>query len=389
MKKINTLLAASLLALSTNAFAGDCIALAGRYTVGKSESADYASMADVTNALKCGGVSGPVTFHLEGGTYKERVVIPAIEGASNINTITIESSGDATISFGTTDATMVLNGAQYVSFENIGIDHKAATYGNCMRIDGNSGNIRFKSVVFEGVECARTGANSATIYVTANAQKSAVAFEDCEINNGSSGICMGGMNAANMDSKTTITGSLFFNQYEAGLVLTNQDAPVITNNVFSTLSAYNGFKAISMDNITNNMIISNNIINAANGTIGLAMNNCKSQSTSYGQVSNNSIAVGGNGQKFGIYLTGTTDNQLLTFNRVKMMETSKDQAYYKNAGQGSNINLMNTMFYDLNTGSYTIIGNTYKDAFNQVPSNNSPLTAYANGISVEKVSPIK
>ena len=288
---------------------------------------------------------------------------------------------------------MILNGISYVSFENITVDHKSATYGNCMRVDGKSSNISFKSVSFDGVESARTGANNATIYFTSSAPKTAVSFEDCEINNGSTGITKGGMSADQRDTKTIITGTLFFNQFESGLALSNEDAPVISNNVVSSLSSCASFKAINMDNVSGNLVVSNNIINTATGSIGLAMHNCTAQATNMGQINNNSIAVGGKTETYGIYLTGSTDNQIFNFNRVKLTITGTQkatQAYYKNAGSGNNINMMNNICYDLNSGGYTIIGNSYKDYFNQLPSQSNPtLSVSANGIMIEKASPIK
>jgi len=395
MNKITTTFA--ILALSLKSFAGDCPALSGQFTIGKSESADFGNITDATNALKCGGVSGPVTFLVEDGTYNEKVILSTIPGTSAFNTVTFESksgnNSEAIISYGSGDATLVLNGVSYVSFENLTIDHKASTYGNCMRVDGKSNNLHFKGVVFDGVEVTRTGSNSSTVFFTPSAPKSDIAFEDCEVNNGSTGISKGGLAADAMDTKTSITGTLFFNQYESGLALTNEDAPVITNNVVSSLSTFGSFKAVNLDNVANNVIVSNNIINASNGSYGLAMNNCSAQGTSIGQINNNSIAVGGTGETYGIYLTGSSDNQVLNFNRVKLTingAQTSTQAYYKNAGTGNNINLMNNIFYDLNTGGYTILGNTYKDFFNQLPGQSNPtLSVSSNGIMVEKVSPIK
>ncbi len=395
MNKLTTTIA--IIALSLKSFAGDCPALSGQFTIGAGENADFATITDATNALKCGGVNGPVTFLLEDGTYNERVVLSTIPGSSNFNTVTFESKSgnntEAVISYATGDATVVLNGVSYVSFENLTIDHKASTYGNAARIDGKSSNLRFKGVVFDGVEVARTGSNSSTVYFTPSAPKTDVAFEDCEVNNGSTGISKGGNATDALDTRTSITGTLFFNQYESGLALTNEDAPVITNNVVSTLSTYTGFKAINLDNVANNVIISNNIVNAANGSYGLAMNNCVAQATNLGQINNNSIAVGGTGETYGVYLTGSSDNQVLNFNRVKLTingQQTSTQAYYKNSGSGNNINMMNNIFYDLNTGGYTILGNTYKDHFNQLPGQSNPsLSVSANGIMIEKVTPIK
>lgn len=397
MNKLTTIFGAALLTITLNSFAGDCPALSGEFTIGRTENADFSTITDASNALKCGGVSGPVTFLLEDGTYNERVVISSIPGSSSFNTVSFESksgnNSEVVISYATSDATMVLNGVSYVSFENLTIDHKTSTYGNTVRIDGKSNNLHFKGVVFDGVEVARTGTNSATVYFTPTAPKNDIAFEDCEVNNGSVGIAKGGQSPDAMDTKTSITGTLFFNQYESGLALNNEDAPVITNNVVSTLSNFTSFKAINLDNVVNNLVISNNIVNAANGSYGLAMNNCGGQATNLGQINNNSIAVGGNGEAYGVYLSGNTDNQVLNFNRVKLTingAQTATQAYYKNEGSGNNINMMNNIFYDLNTGGYTILGNTYKDYFNQLPSQSNPsLSVSSNGIMIEKVSPIK
>lgn len=397
MNKLTNIFGATLISLTLNSFAGDCPALSGEFTIGKSETADFTSVNDAINSLKCGGVAGPVSFLLEDGTYTERVVLSSINGASAYNTVTFESkSGNNTevvISYGTSDATLVLNNTEWVNFENLTIDHKTATYGNTVRIDGKANNVKFKGVVFDGVEVARTGANSATVYITPNAPKSSINFEDCEVNNGSFGIYKAGMNQETPDTKTSITGTLFFNQYEAGLALANEKAPVITNNVFSSLSNYQGFKAVSMDDCSGSLMISNNIVNAANGTYGLALNNCTAPETSLGQITNNSIAVGGTTESYGVLLSGNTDNQVLNFNRVKLTingTQTENQAYYRNTGTGNNINMMNNIFYDLNTGGYTIVGNTYKDYFNQLPSQSNPtLSVSSNGIMVEKVSPIK
>lgn len=397
MNKLQNFLGAALLTLSLNSFAGDCPALSGEYIIGKDENADFSSVTDAANSLKCGGVSGPVTFLIEDGVYNERVVLSNIPGADAFNQVTFESkSGNNTevvISYATTDATMVLNGTSWVTFNNLTIDHKNSTYGNCVRVDGKANHLSFKGVVFEGVESNRTGSASATVFFTSTSPKSDIAFEDCEVNNGSVGIYKGGASNESLDSKTTITGTLFFNQYENGLALSNEDAPVISNNVVSTLSTFETFKAINLDNVANNVIVSNNIVNAANGSVGLAMNNCGGQATNLGQINNNSIAVGGNSETYGVYLTGNTDNQVLNFNRVKLTINGTQnltQAYYKNAGSGNNINMTNNIFYDLNTGGYTIVGNTYKDFFNQLPAQSNPaLSVSANGIMIEKVSPIK
>ena len=395
MNKLNQIIAASLIAISLNSFAGDCPALSGVYTIGKNEGSDFSSVSEAISAAQCGGVAGPVTFRLESGNYNERVVMSSIPGASAFNNITIESktgiNTDAVISYATSDATFVINGANYVNFENISINHRAATYGNAVRVDGKASSIHFHGVVFDGVDVARTGANSATIYFVSNAPKTDISFDNCEINNGSMGIVKGGVNANMQDTKTSITGTLFFNQFEAALALSNENAPAINNNVISSLSNFSNYKGISLSNLSGPSVINTNVITMASGSTGIEMHDCVAQPTQLGQVTGNSIAVGGKDEANGIALTGSTDNQVLNFNRVKLSnggETFK-QAYYRNSGTGNNVNMMNNIFYDFSSGGYTIVGNSYKDMFNQLPAQSNPgMNVAANGIMIEKATPV-
>ncbi|MBS1686238.1 MAG: hypothetical protein JSS76_15950 [Bacteroidetes bacterium] len=394
MATIKTLFAALLIAPAMTVLAGDCNPLSGELKISKDDG-DYASIDEAVSALKCGGVNGPVTFLLADGQYNERIDLSYIQGASAQNTITFESArgNNSNVVLASTSPdvpyTVRLNNASYISFENLTIENKTGNTGNTVRLDGPTRNITFKNVVLNGNERPATGANSAVIYSTSDAAKSNISFEDCEVNNGSVGLYKGG--AAEADTRTSVTGTLFFNQYESAISLTGENAPVLSNNVISTVSNYKNYKAISLDKVTGNLIVSNNVVNAVNGTYGLAMNNCEGLANNFGSVTNNSLNVGGSSAMYGLYLTGTTDNIVFNFNRVKLTPggaSASNQAYYKNTGSGQNINLLNNIFFDLNTGGYTILGNTYKDFFNQLPSqSNSSLSVSANGIMIEKVTP--
>lgn len=390
MNKLTNIFTATLLTISINSFAGTCPALSGEFTIGKNENADFSSIQQAADALMCGGVTSPVVFHLENGIYNEKITLSNIPGTSALNTVVFDSrsgeKSDVIVSNQSSDATIVLNGTSYVSFENITVDHKKAAYGNCLRAEGKASHLAFKNVIFDGVEAEATGISSAVAYFTSDASKTDIAFLDCELNNGSVGLLKGGLNDDERDSKTVISGNLFFNQQMVGIGLTNEDAPEIINNVVSTISTSEAYRGITLINAANQIIVAKNIINAPNGAVGLALTNCEAQGTSLGQITNNSIVAGGSG----ISINGTTDNQILNFNRVKLSINGGGKTYYANAGTGSNINMMNNIFFDLSTGGYTILGNSYKDFFNQLPGQNtSEATASANGISIEKVSAIK
>jgi hypothetical protein len=170
MNKLNKIIAAVLVTFSLQSFAEDCPALSGELTIGTSEGSNFSSISEAVAALKCGGVEGPVTFYIESGTYPERVAFSRISGSSAFNSIRFASqsgiSSDVVISSIKSDATMVLIGSSHITFENITIEHKDATYGNCMRVEGETNDLHFKKVVFNGVEMVRTGATNATVYFT-------------------------------------------------------------------------------------------------------------------------------------------------------------------------------------------------------------------------------
>ncbi len=62
--------------------------VSGTFTVGA--GADYGTIQAAVDALK-GGISGPVTINIKRGIYNEKVNVPEIAGASQKNTITIQS----------------------------------------------------------------------------------------------------------------------------------------------------------------------------------------------------------------------------------------------------------------------------------------------------------
>src|ERR1017187_5987314 len=67
-------------------------ALTGTYTIGATNS-NYTSFTAAAKGLTTNGVSGPVTFNVAPGNYNESITMPAISGASAINTITFKGAG--------------------------------------------------------------------------------------------------------------------------------------------------------------------------------------------------------------------------------------------------------------------------------------------------------
>jgi hypothetical protein len=96
----------------------------GTFTVGGT-NADFANFAEVANFLNC-GIDGPITFNVATGTYNERILLGEVFGSSATNTITFNGiiADSVLVTSGTVQQpTVVLNGTDYVTFQNMSFEH--------------------------------------------------------------------------------------------------------------------------------------------------------------------------------------------------------------------------------------------------------------------------
>jgi hypothetical protein len=109
--------------------------VSGTFTINDAlptSGSNFNNFNDAVNYMAC-GVNGPIVFNVDpsSGPYNERFVINDIYGTTDINTITFNGNG-RTIQFNsTTSATRTgihLNGADYVTINNLTIDGSAGTY---------------------------------------------------------------------------------------------------------------------------------------------------------------------------------------------------------------------------------------------------------------------
>lgn len=117
----------------------------GTYTIGGA-TPDYPNLSNAAALLGC-GITGPVEFQVEAGTYTEQVRIPTITGVSATDTVWIHStSGDSTDVQWTypsnADASknylLFLDGADYVTIEGMTLERTGNdTYGQVVCL-GNS-----------------------------------------------------------------------------------------------------------------------------------------------------------------------------------------------------------------------------------------------------------
>lgn len=89
----------------------------GTYTVGA--TGDFKSISDMAVALNARGVSGPVTFLIQNGTYDDFLHLSLITGTSQTNTVTIKPAPGATVTLSPTNGSFSTNQIGPTAGENI------------------------------------------------------------------------------------------------------------------------------------------------------------------------------------------------------------------------------------------------------------------------------
>jgi hypothetical protein len=143
--------------------------LSGNYTIGGTNP-DFQTINNAIQSLTYCGVNGPVIFNIQAGNYNEQISIPAINGASDTNTITFKSqnndSSSVIINFNPISATnnyvVRLNGADYIKFKYLTISNPNATLGRVVELTNSASNNEFSNNVIQAA--LSTTSTTAGIY---------------------------------------------------------------------------------------------------------------------------------------------------------------------------------------------------------------------------------
>ena len=129
--------------------------LSGIYTIG-GVTPDFVDFTEAVTVLNTAGIVGPVDFMVRDGYYDEQIVIGKINGSSAENPIRfIGESGDSSLvvlRYNTynniLDYALRLDGAEYLSFEMMGIQRTSNDY--ILDLASGSKNISFNRCFFDG-----------------------------------------------------------------------------------------------------------------------------------------------------------------------------------------------------------------------------------------------
>ncbi len=316
-------------------------ALSGVYTLG-GNFVDFANFEQAANALSKGGVLGPVEFLVTDGTYNEQVNISTINGVDATNTVIFRSaSGDpASVLLQHGSPYVVrLNGADYVTFENLSIDYTYYYSGSGVELINGANNNQFLNNIFTASSI--NGYSSAHIYSNSNSLDNNTRIIGNTFQQGNYGVRIHGQSSSSLESGTIIQDNIFTNQYYTGIDVYYQDSPQITGNLVTTDENYSSFIGIYARDTDNELNVSNNEIYASSGT-GIYLYRCDGTPAAHALVSNNFVQVGGTNSANGIYLYygNYTDVYYNSINLTNTAASSKGlYSYY-----GSNRNVVNNIF---------------------------------------------
>jgi len=282
--------------------------LSGTYTIGS--TGNYTSFNDAVNALTTNGISGPVVFNVQTGTYNERFIIPAITGTSASNTITFQSqTGDSsdvliTHAFVNSDSLFIVkfDTTSYITFKSVSFNAVNTTTSELYDIIllNNSKNISFLNCSISGL--GQTGGPWISAkYIIQSIEDSISAdnliISNSEIKNGGYGIYLIGKDENTKTSNVNILNNKFTDIGSMAIELKYYNKSKINDNNLLVSPWYYGIYLNTTDSIN---IIKNNIDLISGNKWGIYISNSKHLDIEKNKLINLST---------GIYLYGC-DNEL-------------------------------------------------------------------------------
>lgn len=352
--------------------------LNGTYSIDVSAAAtagNYLTVSDAISDMVSGvradggpvngpGVSGPVTIRIAAGTgpYNEQLIIPAITGASAVNTIRLTGgAGRETITFAATltgqRQVIKLNGARHIILDSLTLTNTGATYGYGVHIT-NSADSNVVSNCVVNVNPTATTSNFAGITIsgatvtTSGDHGDANLILNNEINGGYYSVTMRGAGTASFNARNKVIGNTIQDFYYYGVYCYYQDSTLIIGNTISarTAATASGY-GVYLNYVDRFQVENNRMFNlGGNGIYGSNANNQGGTGTARAKIINNMIggAWVDNATPYGIYLLTNARLIDIWHNSVSMANGTGARAFYMTGGSGN----------DVRNNSFAVFGST-------------------------------
>jgi hypothetical protein len=272
--------------------------LNGIYTIG-GVNPDYPTINAAITDLNAAGVSGPVTFNIAPGTYNEQMTITEVLGGSATNTVTFQSStgnaDDVIVSFtasSTNNWTVNLDGADYVSLQNLTFEANDGTYARVVVLQNGATYNTISGCKIISNPLARTTSNSAGIY-DANGNDDYNVVTGNLIQNGYYGMYSYGASTTSLQAGWIVENNIVEDFYYYGIRLYYHTAPKVNGNEVRNHSSSNIVYALSCRYCDDGLEVQNNRVEASGSSTQYALDvsYCDASPGNEGLVANNMVSV--------------------------------------------------------------------------------------------------
>lgn len=333
--------------------------LSGTFTIdqnGTPSATTYTSFTSAVQDIVDFGVCGPVTFNVIEGTYNEQVSFDEFMGASTANMVTFQPDASNTMPVELTNSssfsdnyTLRMNGADYVTFDDITLSALNTSYSRVVEfINGSSNNV-FKNCVFDGANTSTSSNYAAVIYARA-ADNNYNEFIDNEVIGGSYSVYFWGSSISSHNVGTKFEGNMFKDAYYYSVYLYYCEGYKFNGNRIESASAATFGYGLYAAYGYNDVEVKNNHISWP-GRSGMYMWSHDGTVSQHAYVMNNMVNSGnGTYYCYGMYFIGGFAE--IAHNSI-VKNASTNYGYEGIYVGGAANNVMNNMLYEAGgSGSY-------------------------------------
>ena len=332
--------------------------MSGSYSAGI--VADYATLADAVNDLEGRGVCSAVVININPGIFNEQLKIQQVAGASDVNTITFQSStADSTsviITFPSSASalnnyTILFDGADHFIFNQLTLERRGSLpNARVVELSRNATGNVFTNLCFTGALNTTDSSQAAIVYSDSSAayRDTANYFLNSLFTNGASAIFFEGPSHS-YESAIAIENNHFVNQYAGGLFLKNQENVQVLLNEFRTNTTYSGYVAIDGFRCLRESQFLTNRISSPGG--GIFLSACEGNSTARILVANNFIQAA---DSAGLVLDGALFLDAV-YNSIQQVSANPEHSALLVSGTTAATRVMNNVLVNSGGGvAYTI-----------------------------------
>ncbi len=344
--------------------------VSGTITVGT--GADYGTIQAAVDALK-GGIDGPVVINIKRGIYNENVSVPEIPGASEKNTITLQSESgnwhDVKIYYDTYNepaysddkmsaefGAFTIAGADWFTLRGVEVTTTDLSFPGVIHIKNQSRHVTIDSCYVHTDLTVEYQQDINLIYTYAKNEayqnNDYLTVKNCLLEGGYIGVRMGGTGTVALPKEVggVIENNVIRNQGTKAIYCMDELGAKIRNNRIEndqTTKEFYGFDGQLRDDYGESFEIVGNKFNFNLTTAcdPISMRTMKGTAEAPVIVANNEVMVcSDNDGSFGIKLGSASSNVNIVYNTVNINGNAKSAAMYINDLNLENVNILNNIF---------------------------------------------